>query len=349
MPSTNSQPIARTELEPALRRIVARNFEKNRRIREWHRRVSPYSSSCTVTRIRLKLTGRGRGHGFQMALKDLTPGSQLPTARRVRPGFLYDPDRELAAYEHILNPLNLGTARFFGAEISTDPPRRWLFLEWVHGPLLWQMGRLHHWQQAAVWLARFHHEVSRLPGLGRSLRLVRPLRYDHRAYTHWVERAESVLRDTLLRQDRSAAKRFSRVVRRYDRVIENLCRAPQTLVHGEFYPANVLMRWTGQHHRPCPIDWELTGWATGVLDLAALCAGEWDVADKRKIIQAYHSACSDYRDRRPGLPELNESVMCAQLHLCFRQLGWAVRWRPQGQTDRAWLAQALDLADQLGL
>jgi len=339
--------VNRKDLEKVLNRIVSRRFGKHIRVKAWRRRVSAYSSSCIITWIRLHLDGNLPD--LQLAFKDLTPGRQLPTALRVRPHFLYDPCREVALYENILNRLSLGTARYLGAEIAPEMPRYWLFLEWVKGPLLWQLGRITHWQQTARWLARFHREASCLLDSTRLLRRVRLLRYDEQSYATWIVRAESMLRGTLLSNDRSSAQQFARIVRRYDRVVDHLCQLPQTLVHGEFYPGNIVMRWTGETHETCPIDWELAGWAPGVVDLAALSGGHWSQSDKREILAAYLDASSQLSPTETTPAELARSVAYAQLHLCVRHLGWAARWRPQGQQARTWLADALTLAAQLGL
>jgi thiamine kinase-like enzyme len=347
MRSAHVHRIDRGDLESVLKKIVARHFGPRTQLKTWRRRVSAYSSSCVITWIRLLLNRDCAD--IQVAFKDLTPGFHLPTARRVRPQFLYDPGREIATYKDILDQLTLGTPRYLEADVAPATPKYWLFVEWVNGPLLWQMGRMRHWQQAARWLARFHHEASRLPDLERRTRSIRPLSYDQQAYTNWITRAESVLSGTLLRRDRRSAQQFARLTQHYDRVINHLCRLPRTLVHGEFFPANIVMRWTGKTHRVCPIDWELTGWGPTVLDLAALSAGQWSTQDKLRIIAAYHETATTYSPSRGSLDELVRSVAYAQLHLCVRQLGWAARWRPQGQQARTWLTDALNLASQLGL
>jgi thiamine kinase-like enzyme len=284
-----------------------------------------------------------------LAFKNLSPGLQLPTARRVRPQFLYDPGREIATYERLLDHLKLGTARYLGNVTAPEQSRYWLFLEWVKGPLLWQMGGMQHWQNAARWLAKFQFESSRMSGFEQRLRCIQTMVYDRHAYADWITRAETLLRNTLLRRDPRAARKFARIVRGYDRVVDTLLQLPKALTHGEFYPANIVMRWTGVMHEVCPIDWELTGWGPAVLDLAALSAGRWSTRDKRKILTAYLETAKGYSRRTPDIEDLTESVEHAQLHLCIRQLGWAARWRPQGQQARAWLAQALNLADNLRL
>lgn len=55
-------------------------------------------------------------------------------------------------------------------------------------------------------------------------------------------------------------------------VVDVLANAPRTLIHGELYPANVLINEEG----PVVIDWETAGVGPGVLDLAVLTQGSWD-------------------------------------------------------------------------
>jgi aminoglycoside phosphotransferase (APT) family kinase protein len=347
MPSTRPQSVTRKNLEPILEIIAEGCSGRSDTLKAWHRRISAYSSSSIITWIRLEIAGTPRG--LQLAFKNLTPGCQLPTARRVRPEFLYDPHREIATYQSILSHLNMGTPQYLGSSVEPGTPRYWLFVEWVKGPLLWQMGRLQHWQQAARWLAQLHHATSRLPDLKRLARNARLLEYNPSAYEHWIGRAESVLAKTLLRHETDTARSFARIARRYGRVINHLCQLPRTLVHGEFFPANIVMRWTGQTHQVCPVDWELAALGPGVLDLAALSAGEWNDAEKRLILAAYHAVICEQGPSDMTLDDLKRSTLYSQLHLCIRHLGWAARWRPQGQQARAWLAQSLTLAKQLGI
>lgn len=55
-------------------------------------------------------------------------------------------------------------------------------------------------------------------------------------------------------------------------VVDVLSNDPRTLIHGELYPANVLINEEG----PVVIDWECAGVGPGVLDLAMLTQGSWD-------------------------------------------------------------------------
>ena len=58
---------------------------------------------------------------------------------------------------------------------------------------------------------------------------------------------------------------------------------PATVVHGELFPSNVLLRAAGP---PCVVDWETAGEGAALLDLAALVLG-WPPAQADRIARSY--------------------------------------------------------------
>ena len=63
------------------------------------------------------------GSILRLLLKDLGLKNLHETARRVKPGFLYDPLREILTYQEILGRDHLGTAHFYGAVVRPDEDR----------------------------------------------------------------------------------------------------------------------------------------------------------------------------------------------------------------------------------
>ena len=139
------------ELAAALEGAFSKYYGLRCRIGRLRRRKSVYSSSFTIENLDVELAG---GRRLALVFKDLSPSSMLPTARRVRPSFLYEPRREIQVYREILEPERLGTPICYGAELDHEASRYWLFLERVSGPLLWQRGRIESWRQAARCCAR---------------------------------------------------------------------------------------------------------------------------------------------------------------------------------------------------
>jgi Ser/Thr protein kinase RdoA (MazF antagonist) len=267
----------------------------------------------------------------------------------VRPHFLYDPRREIETYRKILQPQRLGAPTLYGAIDSPREKRFWLFLERVTGPLLWQLGRLEAWEEAARWLARLHSEFHGVRNPENRRRFAHLLRYDEPLFRVWPRRAEEFLRRKHAVNSAQARRRFGRLADRYDRVIERLLELPRTFIHGELYPSNVIVRPTKQGRQICPIDWELAGLAPGVIDLAALTAGDWPEDKRRKMVAAYREACEPVKNWPPSLAELMEAVSWCQLHLAVQWLGWAAEWSPPEPQAQDWLREALRLAERLGL
>jgi len=263
------------------------------------RRPYPYETSHPLEELRVELED---GSALWLIRKDLAQPA------RSKPAFLHDPAREIETYRLILGPAALGTARFYGAEGAA------FFVEKVDGVELWQVGELETWQMVAAWLARMHAalaEHANQPHL---------LRYDRDFYRLWLARATEI------------GGELGPIAGAYERSIERLLALPQTVVHGEFYPSNVLVA----DGRICPVDWEMAATAPGLLDLAALTAGAWSEQDRAAIVRAYGDVDE-------------QSLDCCRLHLAVRWLGWSVGWSPPPEHARDWHREALEVAGRLGI
>jgi Ser/Thr protein kinase RdoA (MazF antagonist) len=306
------------------------------RVKSFRRRLSAYSSSYTVENLEVTLA---RGKKLRLVLKDVSPAATLATTQQVRPHFLYHPAREIEVYQNILNSLRSGTPHCFGAVNSPALERHWLFLERVDGRLLWQAGDLAHWDAAARWLATLHRRFA-----GRKFTATKTLlRYDAAYFGVWIGRAEKFL----TRRRADDRRKFSRLVKNYGRVVQRLAALPVTLIHGEFYPSNVIVREGVKTGNICAIDWEVAGVGPGVLDLAALTSGEWNEAEKLRFITAYRAGLNSRR--APSVAELLADVDLCQLHLSVQMLGWAEDWSPPEQHAQNWLSEALRLAEKIGI
>ena len=124
---------------------------------------------------------------------------------------------------------------------------------------------------------------------------------------------------------------------------------PRTLIHGEFYPCNVLIRGRGHRERVCPVDWEMAAVGPGLMDLASLTTG-WARREQRALIRAYRSAASDATPASAPIPDdFWLDFDCCRLHLAVRMIGWSETWTPPPHHAHDWLAEAERLADRLRL
>jgi thiamine kinase-like enzyme len=301
---------------------------------EVERRPSPYRTSFPIEELRVELRGRGV---VRLAFKRLDWEELEPSAQLAKPRFLHDPGREPAAYRELLPRAPAGPPEFFGA--VEDGGRCWLFVEWVEGRELFQVGERELWEEAARWLARFH--VALAPELDRSRGEARLIEHDADFYRRWIERA---------REFAAAPKPVEWLAARHEQVVEALLALPRTAIHGEFYASNVLVASdsvptpAGQNSdaRVAPVDWELAAVGPGLTDLAALVSG-WPDADRRAIAAAYAA--------ERGVPAFTaRDLDFARLQVAIQWLGWAPpEWEPPQGQRHDWLGEALALAEGLGL
>ena len=293
------------------------------------RRPSPYRTSFALEEVDVEL---GDGRRFALVLKHLARSALHPLARDVKPDFIHDPLREIEVYRDVLDAAELGTPRFHGAV----PERGWLFLERVRGVELYQVGARTTWEHVARWLAAMHERLSSARG-----RAPRAIRYDAEWYRRWPQRA---VRIAAARGDQDAVGVLEGIAGGYERVVDRLLALPATLIHGEFYAANVIVDDAERPRRVAPVDWEQVGIGPGLVDLAALTAGRWSQDGRRRIAGAYREAASGELDDAT----FARGLEACRLHLALQWLGWSETWSPPAEHQQDWLAEAGRAAMRLG-
>ena len=326
------------DLHEALEAAMADRFGAARRIARIARRPSAYGSSHRLEELDVDLAD---GTRLPLILKDLGREGQLADASRVRPDFVHDPLREIEVYGAMLDAAGLGTAAFYGSSVDAERGRYWLFVERIVGAPLVEVGDFAVWRAAARWLARLH---ARTPEGCAAVRGAKHLlRYDGDYCRRWLLRALTFLRDAA---PEPARRRFEWLAGRYDGVVDRLRALPASLLHGEFYAANVLVAPAAGGVRVCPVDWEMAAVGPGLLDLAALTSGKWTAGERRELADAYRGACGadGASDRAALVPAAWE---CCRLQAVVQWLGWARSWSPPRGQAHDWLGDALGLIDAL--
>lgn len=298
------------------------------------RRGSAYRSTFPLEDLRLR---RDDGRELRLVFKDLAGVAADGPAAAAKPGFLLDPLREIETYRRILGPFALSAPACLGAIVDPLRDRYWLFLEHIDGDLLWQVGEAEVWQEAARWLAAMHARFTgRPPAAGRLLT------YDSSYYRRWPARMRRFLADG----DRGTAAPadLDRIAAAVSAAADWLDGQPATFLHGEFYPANILVERGGAEARIRPLDWEMAGWGPGPLDLAALISGAWEGAEREALAEAYRSALP--AELRPSPGALRAALDRCRLLLAAQWLGWLRHWTPPAQQAHDWLSTALELVEQ---
>ena len=334
------------ELRPALDALLTRYRGTPAPITNLRRRLSGYSSSYTIENLAVELAD---GTHLQLVLKNLSPGSVLQTAKKIRPGFLYHPRNEIITYQQILAPQALGTPICYGAVEHPARDQYWLFLERVNGPLLWQVAGGETWNDAARWLARLHTAFPDAARQRENPHWQHLLHHDTAFYQIWPVRAAEFVGQRNLAADPATQTRFRQLLDGYSQVIDRLVSLPVHFIHGEFYPSTVLVEVDTAPHRICPVDWEMASLGPGLMDLATLTSGDWKETDQFAMISAYRDALCRLGSATLTLPAMIEAVDYCRLHLAVQLLGWSADWHPPERHAQNWFSEALRLANRLGL
>jgi hypothetical protein len=210
--------------------------------------------------------------------------------------------REAEVYRLLLAPDGLGP-RFRGSAPANGST--WLVVDYLADALRVAKSGSAALAAAARWAGAFHARHERvapefLPA------------YDADYYLGWSRRALELVAEPRVRL------KLGRLCGRYEDSLPTLLDAPQTVIHGEFTPNNILVD-DGDTY---PVDWESAAVGPGEIDLATL-VHRWDEPSTRAAVRAYRDA------RWPGgAPPAHGPVFeAAQLHWLLRWVGDEEVWR----------------------
>jgi hypothetical protein len=319
----------------ALGGILDGHFGAPCRIVSLSRELAPYRSSFHLEELALTLED---GRRLDLIFKDL--GRQVGNARQVKPEFLSDSQREIETYRTVLSHERLGTPIFYGAAVDPALGRYWLFLERISGTRLKELGEFPTWELAARWVAGLHAEYA--PQVSQLRTRSHLLNYDHEYLERWIGRARHVSGGTA-----ATARQIDTLAQCYDALIERLGALPVTLIHGEFYPSNILVRDTATGPSVSPVDWEMAAVGPALLDLAAFTSGGWSDAKVLALARAYYEvAAAPFK--LGSFDEFMTALDGCRLFLAVQWLGWSTDWQPPPEHDHDWLTAAIRLAKRLG-
>lgn len=247
--------------------------------------------------------------------------------------------RERYVYEKILAGRDLGTPVLYAVVWDDATDRHWLVLEFVEGRRF-QRHPIENLLAAGRWLGRLHGSVA-----GDEPRLARPgvlLTYDASYFQQTAERAV-----------RAVGARFGPLLPRlesamagYEFLIEKICSARPTLVHGSYRPQNILVASSSSAVRVCPTDWELAAIGPALHDLAFIGDG----CDRPSI----KLLCEAYRETAPAhltgtrTDDMLEGIERLRLHKALRSLARsAERGYPESMVA-AFVAKAEKIRHDLG-
>jgi aminoglycoside phosphotransferase (APT) family kinase protein len=221
------------------------------------------------------------------------------------------PPYEAAVYHRVLRHSRCTLPTFRGCRTDRDGRGTWLVLEFLedsyrvnHAPDYRQAMLL-----ASAWIGRFHAE--REPALRR--RVPRFLkRYDADYYVGWARRTRRLARPL-----RDRYPWLTDVCKKYESVVEEMLVAPPVVVHGEYYPKNILIH----EGTIFPVDWESAAIGFGEIDVVSL-TDNWP----RSITQPCEEEYARHRWPAGAPVDYQRRLDLARLYVHLRWLGDLPEW-----------------------
>lgn len=243
---------------------------------------------------------------------------------------------EAQVYRDVLGAMKCDIPKFFGTIRDAASGQTWLALERVAG--CERLSEVAHpakpFAQAAKWIGSFHAAAGIAAIAPDQFPLM--IRHDEHYYMAWVHRTLD-----FSRQLRDRYPWIVMLCRRAQLLLAPMLNDEPTLIHGEYYPHNLLVR--NGDGGVVPIDWQSAALASGAIDLAALTE-KWPAEIAAAGEQAYAAARWIH-----GAPANFPQVLhAARLHLHFRWLGDRPRWTQAQRSE--WRFEELRRAgEQSGL
>jgi thiamine kinase-like enzyme len=307
------------------------------------RSSSQYASTAPLEDLRVVMAD---GTRLDVVFKNLSPSAIPESRRQAKPTFLRDPLREITAYRVWSKVPRFAMAECYGAIVDVERERYWLFLEKLRAHELYTVGDFEAWKEVARWLARMHADGEPRRQMSPSNRWIK---YDARYFRSWAPRAKRYCCTSASPPSSTQISSLSDLIANYEPVVSRLAALPVTFIHGEFYASNILISGDGLSRRIRPIDWEMAGIGTGLIDLAALTSGRWTTGQREEMAAAYFEALDEHgKSAFASWEAFLLSVDDCRLHLALQWLGWSRNWIAPPEHAYNWLNEALLLGMKVG-
>ncbi len=281
------------------------------RVRTMEREFLASSSSFRTERLRVTLEG---GKALRVFFKDLNPHNQMEKARTVRAPDLEPSLRELRMYQSVLSPERFGTLHLYSHRWEPERGLYWIFLEDGGRIVLHNFLDMPRWTAAARWAARFHAATRDLPEAKTTFLP----RYDERHYRRCADRVRAILPNL----DGEERQLVEHGLACYARRIPQLAGLSRSVLHGQFFGKNVLLRRARGGHKIIVIDWETAALGPGTFDLVSLTSGKWTAEQRHAMRAAYFEQYQAETGQRLDWEGFCLELAAVALYQSLEWLGW---------------------------
>ncbi len=283
------------------------------RVRELQREVCEYVSSFQAAHLRVALD---TGERIPVFFKDLNPVHQVKTAQKVRGDSLGPSHHEVQVYRQILSRTDLGMPQLYALRWEPDKGIYWIFLEDVGSSRLRDSRNFQRWIPAARWAARFHAVTHDLPHSQTSFLPV----WDLAHYRRCAERVSGMLPE-LNARDRVLV---SQALEHYDSRIGWFAALPKTVIHGQFFGKNIMLRARRGDRMFAVIDWETAALGPSGFDLVSISSGRWTDDQRHAMWRAYFDEFKACAGLSQSWDNFCKELREVEMYQALEWLGW---WR----------------------
>jgi hypothetical protein len=198
---------------------------------------------------------------------------------------------EISVYRRVLRDIPLTLPAFLGAWTDSASGEALMLLEYLEDATRVTLPADYRtmMERAAAWSASFHRKAAELLE-SSDLSFLEAFELDV-----FPSRCQSLVAAIPAELGGGNRGWIERLTERFDAVLEIVRSAPVTVIHGEYYPQNVLQR----NQMIYPVDWETARLGMGEMDLAMLLEGDWGPSDVvERCVTAYARERSGAHDMR---------------------------------------------------
>lgn len=238
---------------------------------------------------------------------------------------------EVEVYRQVLERLPFSTPQFLGSYQNETTGRAWLVLEYLESYLpVNKTTEPDALRLAARWIGRFHAAGEKQLSRASISNLNT---YNTEYFAAWRRRMSEIPNHLRL-----SFSWLPDLCERSNGFVASLLAAQPTVIHGELFPSNALIR----NGNVYVVDWESAGIGAGELDLAALTMGPWPEEVIKECEEEYRLA--RWLEGSPS--DFDQTLTAARLYFSFKLLFCLLRFRPDRAAQDVWLFENLRAAGE---
>jgi aminoglycoside phosphotransferase (APT) family kinase protein len=144
--------------------------------------------------------------------------------------------------------------------------------------------------------------------------------YNEEHYRRCAERVEQMLPGLELEDRRLIGQALEHYMGR----IEWLSALPRTVIHGQYFGRNIMLRRRNREQMIAVIDWETAALGPGLIDLVSFTSGKWTDEQRQTMWRAYFDQYEAETEVSRDWEDFCKELMELELYQALEWLAW---WR----------------------